>query len=58
MSGHAFFALTLGCKINQYETEAVREAWLARGWREAADPADADVLLINSCAVTARAVAD
>ncbi|HEU6436193.1 MAG TPA: MiaB/RimO family radical SAM methylthiotransferase [Nitratidesulfovibrio sp.] len=58
MSGHAFYALTLGCKINQYETEAVREAWLARGWREAADPADADVLLINSCAVTARAVAD
>lgn len=58
MSGHAFFALTLGCKINQYETEAVREAWLARGWREAAEPADADVLLINSCAVTARAVAD
>ncbi|MEG6506582.1 MiaB/RimO family radical SAM methylthiotransferase [Nitratidesulfovibrio sp. 1201_IL3209] len=58
MSGHAFFALTLGCKINQYETEAVREAWLARGWREAADPAGADVLLINSCAVTARAVAD
>ncbi|MBZ2172442.1 MiaB/RimO family radical SAM methylthiotransferase [Nitratidesulfovibrio sp. SRB-5] len=58
MSGHAFFALTLGCKINQYETEAVREAWLARGWREAADPAAADVLLVNSCAVTARAVAD
>lgn len=58
MSGHAFFTLTLGCKINQYETEAVREAWLARGWREAADPAEASVLLINSCAVTARAVAD
>jgi len=58
MSGRVFHALTLGCKINQYETEAVREAWLARGWREAADPADADVLLINSCAVTARAVAD
>lgn len=58
MSGHAFYALTLGCKINQYETEAVREAWLARGWREAADPAEADVLLVNSCAVTARAVAD
>ena len=58
MSGRVFHALTLGCKINQYETEAVREAWLARGWREAADPAEASVLLINSCAVTARAVAD
>ena len=58
MSGRVFHAVTLGCKINQYETEAVREAWLARGWREAADPAEADVLLINSCAVTARAVAD
>ncbi|EGY26240.1 RNA modification enzyme, MiaB family protein [Desulfovibrio sp. A2] len=58
MSGRVFHAVTLGCKINQYETEAVREAWLARGWREAADPAEASVLLINSCAVTARAVAD
>lgn len=58
MSGRVFHALTLGCKINQYETEAVREAWLARGWRESVDPAGADVLLINSCAVTARAVAD
>lgn len=58
MSGRVFHMVTLGCKINQYETEAVRQAWLARGWRETADPAKAGVLLVNSCAVTARAVAD
>ncbi len=54
----SFHITTLGCKVNQYESHALREAWLRRGLREAADPAQAEVLFINSCAVTARAVAD
>jgi MiaB/RimO family radical SAM methylthiotransferase len=53
-----FTTFTQGCKINQYETHALREAWLAQGCREAADPAQARVVLINSCAVTDRAVQD
>lgn len=53
-----FHAATLGCKINQYESEAIAEAWRALGLSEAAGPGDADVLLVNSCAVTSRAVSD
>ncbi len=53
-----FHIITLGCKINQYESQALREAWLARGMTETNDPVAADFLLVNSCAVTARAIRD
>lgn len=54
----SFHITTLGCKVNQYESQALREAWLELGWRETLRPANADVLVVNSCAVTAAAVAD
>lgn len=53
-----FFLLTFGCKVNQYETQAVREAWLRCGGTETDDPARADVAVLNTCAVTANAVTD
>ena len=53
-----FFIHTLGCKINQYESQAIREAWIARGWVEVSDAAAADIVLANTCAVTSGAVAD
>ena len=59
MTGQStFFLATLGCKVNQYESHALREAWLGRGLRETKDPARAGIILVNSCAVTAKAVAD
>lgn len=54
----SFYLATLGCKVNQYESHALREAWSARGWQEAQTPEQAEVILVNSCAVTAKAVAD
>ncbi len=56
--GQLFFLATQGCKVNQYESQAIREAWLAEGLLETADPAMADIVLVNSCAVTERAVLD
>lgn len=53
-----FFLLTLGCKVNQYESRALAEAWERLGALEAAHPSEADCLFINSCAVTSKAVAD
>ncbi len=53
-----FHIVTLGCKVNQYESQALRESWRAAGLEETADPATADMLLVNSCAVTARAIRD
>ncbi len=44
---------TLGCKVAQYETEALREAFLADGFSEVGR--DADIAVVNTCTVTAEA---
>lgn len=54
----AFHILTFGCKVNQYETQALREAWLAAGAVETDDPACAAVVCVNTCAVTVQAVSE
>ncbi len=43
---------TFGCKVNQYDTQAMLEAFLARGWhvRDFSDICDAYV--VNTCTVT------
>ena len=46
-------AITLGCKVNQYETEAMLRALSAAGFSPCDKNGDADVVLINSCTVTA-----
>jgi threonylcarbamoyladenosine tRNA methylthiotransferase MtaB len=43
---------TLGCKVNAYETEAVRELLEARGYAEAKPGEIADVVVLNTCTVT------
>lgn len=45
---------TLGCKVNQYETEAMREAFSEAGHTPVPSGADFDVAVINSCTVTAE----
>ncbi|UCE27092.1 MAG: tRNA (N(6)-L-threonylcarbamoyladenosine(37)-C(2))-methylthiotransferase MtaB [Candidatus Coatesbacteria bacterium] len=45
---------TLGCKLNQYETEALREALEAAGYAVVDFADDADLYVINTCTVTAR----
>jgi threonylcarbamoyladenosine tRNA methylthiotransferase MtaB len=44
--------LTLGCKVNQYETEFVRQALNDIGFRDAADGEHADLCVVNTCTVT------
>lgn len=45
---------TLGCKVNQYETEAMREAFVSAGHTAVPDSAPFDTIVINSCTVTAE----
>ena len=49
-----FSIRTLGCKVNQYEEQVIRERLLAEGHEEAS-PANADIFIVNSCTVTAEA---
>lgn len=45
---------TLGCKVNQYESQALREHFAKKGFKEI-DRGRADLYLINTCTVTKRA---
>ena len=47
--------VTLGCKVNQYETQHAKEMLQANGYREAADGEPADLCLVNTCTVTHEA---
>ncbi len=53
-----FYLSTLGCKVNQYETQVVREAWERHGHGCVNEPEQADLILVHSCAVTQKALAD
>lgn len=41
---------TLGCKVNQYESEAIEELFKKRGFEKRQN--DADIYVINTCTVT------
>ena len=43
---------TLGCKVNQYETQALKEKFLQRGYEIVGEDDFADVYVINTCTVT------
>jgi threonylcarbamoyladenosine tRNA methylthiotransferase MtaB len=45
---------TLGCKVNQYETELVRQALVGVGYRDANGGESADLCVVNTCTVTAE----
>ena len=43
---------TLGCKVNQYDTEAMLELFEAAGYAHVPFEGEADVYLVNTCTVT------
>lgn len=45
---------TLGCKVNQYESRAIEEALLSRGYVILPHDARCDAYIINTCTVTAE----
>lgn len=47
------FFITFGCKVNQYETECMRADLVYRGFDIAETSDSADVIIVNSCTVTA-----
>ena len=46
-----FKIITLGCKVNSYESQAMKEMLIRNGYEESVSK-EADILIVNSCAVT------
>ena len=49
----SFLTLTLGCKLNQLESEAITDAFLRAGFEHAAKAPS--VVIVNTCTVTSKA---
>jgi threonylcarbamoyladenosine tRNA methylthiotransferase MtaB len=50
-----FSVTTLGCKVNQAESEAIAQCLQKWGWMPARDNENADLCIINTCTVTQKA---
>lgn len=50
-----FMMTTLGCKVNQFETDAIALALQNAGWVRTPKGHDAHVCIINTCTVTGKA---
>lgn len=50
-----FKVTTLGCRTNQYESQAYHDQLLAMGYQAAAPEEQADICIVNTCTVTESA---
>ncbi len=50
-----FYIKTFGCRTNYYDGEYIKSALIRKGFKPVNDPAEADVVIVNSCAVTHKA---
>ena len=48
-----FHIFTLGCKVNQYESQAMHEKLEKSAFTYSQSHKDADIVIVNSCTVTA-----
>lgn len=46
---------TLGCKVNQYESEAIAQCLTKDGWSATRSRENTDLFIVNTCAVTQKA---
>ncbi|MCU0224070.1 MAG: MiaB/RimO family radical SAM methylthiotransferase [Acidobacteria bacterium] len=53
-----YHVVTLGCKLNQFDSAQTEGLLRAAGLVPTADPAEAEVILLNTCTVTAAADRD
>lgn len=47
-----YAVMTFGCKVNQYESNAIENALSDAGFEPCGEPSEADILVVNSCTVT------
>ena len=58
MNPRGFHTITLGCKLNQFDSAAIEGELARRGFMPEPDPRRAAVVVVNTCTVTHRADAD
>ncbi|MDP8233544.1 MAG: tRNA (N(6)-L-threonylcarbamoyladenosine(37)-C(2))-methylthiotransferase MtaB [Candidatus Saelkia tenebricola] len=51
-----FYLKTFGCKLNQYESQLIRENLIFNGWIEVFVIQNAEYVFVHSCAVTANSI--
>jgi threonylcarbamoyladenosine tRNA methylthiotransferase MtaB len=51
----SFKIVTLGCKVNQAESDSLAARLAGLGWRQAGPDDQADVCIVNTCTVTQKA---
>jgi threonylcarbamoyladenosine tRNA methylthiotransferase MtaB len=49
------YIYTLGCRLNQCESEAVADSFREAGWIVEKESQDAELIIVNTCAVTSKA---
>jgi tRNA-2-methylthio-N6-dimethylallyladenosine synthase len=54
-SKKSFYLETFGCQMNVHDSEKVAGVLLQRGYRSVNDPADADLVLYNTCSIREKA---
>lgn len=52
MCTRTFATITYGCKVNQYDSQAIEERLISLGFARREEEAGADVIIVNTCAVT------
>lgn len=49
-----FYIKTMGCQMNEYDSDLMARSLITNGYKKVNEPADADIILINTCAVRAK----
>jgi threonylcarbamoyladenosine tRNA methylthiotransferase MtaB len=50
-----FKIITLGCKVNLFESEAIASALIKAGYKQTKSDKNIDIIIVNTCAVTSKA---
>lgn len=49
------YVYTLGCRLNQCESEAITDAFISQGFQVVRNASEADLVIVNTCTVTSKA---
>lgn len=55
MTTKTFKIISLGCRTNQYESQAYQDQLIAKGYRAALEHEEAEICIVNTCTVTESA---